>query len=87
MKRITKSVTALFMVLVVCSLSIINAFAANDPVQNVSYSYSEKGNCTVDYGGAVYVSNSYNITHRFTVNGRIATCTWSLNSTPVKGYI
>ena len=75
------------MVLVVCSLSIINAFAANDPVQNVSYSYSEKGNCTVDYGGAVYVSNSYNITHRFTVNGRIATCTWSLNSTPVKGYI
>ena len=39
------------MVLVVCSLSIINAFAANDPVQNVSYSYSETGNCTVDYGG------------------------------------
>lgn len=85
MKRITKSVTALFMVLVVCSLSIINAFAANDPVQNVSYSYSETGDCTVDYGGAVYVSNSYNITHRFTVNGRIATCTWSLNSTPSKG--
>ena len=80
MKRITKSVTALLMVLVVCSLSIINAFAANDPVQNVSYSYSETGNCTVDYGGAVYVSNSYNITHRFTVNGRIATCTWSLNT-------
>ena len=85
MKRITKSVTALFMVLVVCTLSIINAFAANDPVQNVSYSYSETGDCTVDYGGAVYVSNSYNITHRFTVNGRIATCTWSLNSTPSKG--
>ncbi|MBR1483712.1 MAG: Cna B-type domain-containing protein [Ruminococcus sp.] len=85
MKRITKSVTALFMVLVVCSLSIINAFAANDPVQNVSYSYSETGNCTVDYGGIVYVSNSYNCTHRFTVNGRIATCTWSLNSTPSKG--
>lgn len=85
MKRITKSISALFMVLVVCSLSIINAFAANDPVQNVSYSYSETGNCTVDYGGAVYVSNSYNITHRFTVNGRIATCTWSLNSTPSKG--
>lgn len=85
MKRITKSVTALFMVLVVCSLSIINAFAANDPVQNVSYSYSETGNCTVDYGGFVYVSNSYNCTHRFTVNGRIATCTWSLNSTPSKG--
>ena len=73
------------MVLVVCSLSIMTAFAANDPVQNVSYSYSETGNCTVDYGGAVYVSNSYNITHRFTVNGRIATCTWSLNSTPSKG--
>lgn len=73
------------MVLVVCSLSIINAFAANDPVQNVSYSYSETGNCTVDYGGFVYVSNSYNCTHRFTVNGRIATCTWSLNSTPSKG--
>ena len=85
MKRITKSVSALFMVLVVCSLSIINAFAANDPVQNVSYSYSETGNCTVDYGGIVYVSNSYNCTHRFTVNGRIATCSWSLNSTPSKG--
>ena len=85
MKRITKSVTALFMVLVVCSLSIMTAFAANDPIQSRSYSYSETGNCTVDYGGAVYVSNSYNITHRFTVNGRIATCTWSLNSTPSKG--
>lgn len=85
MKRITKSVTALFMVLVVCSLSIMTAFAANDPIQSRSYSYSETGNCTVDYGGAVYVSNSYNITHRFTVNDRIATCTWSLNSTPSKG--
>ena len=73
------------MVLVVCSLSIMTVFAANDPIQSRSYSYSETGNCTVDYGGAVYVSNSYNITHRFTVNDRIATCTWSLNSTPSKG--
>lgn len=86
MKRIMKSVTAAFMILVVFALSIITVFAVSyDPVQNVSYSYSEKGDCTVDYGDAVWVSSNYTYTHRFTVNGRIATCSWSTNSTPSKG--
>ena len=86
MKRITKSVTAVFMVLVVFALSIITVIAASyDPVQNVSYSYSETGNCTVDYGGTIYYSSTYLTTYRFTVNGNIATCAWASNKTPDKG--
>ena len=86
MKRIVKSVTAIFMVHVVFALSIITVIAASyDPIQNVSYSYSEKGNCTVDYGGTIYYSSAYLTTCRFTVNSRIATCVWATNPTPNKG--
>ena len=86
MKRIAKSVTASFMIIVIFALSIITVLAASyDPIQNVSYSYSEKGNCTVDYGGTIYYSSAYLTTCRFTVNGRIATCVWATNPTPNKG--
>ena len=86
MKRIVKSVTASFMIIVIFALSIITVLAvAYDPVQNVSYSYSEKGDCTVDYGDSIWVNEYYTYTHRFTVNGKIATCSWSTNSTPSKG--
>lgn len=86
MKRITKSVTSLLMVLIVFALSIITVIAASyDPIQNVSYSYSEKGDCTVDYGDSIWVNEYYTYTHRYTVNGKIATCSWSTNDSPSKG--
>lgn len=86
MKRIIKSVTAVFMILVVFALSIITVIAASyDPIQNVSYSYSETGNCTVDYGDSIWVNEYYTYTHRYTVNGKIATCSWSTNDSPSKG--
>ena len=85
MKRIIKIPIAIIMMLMVVTSSVLTAFAANDGVQGVSYSYSEKGDCTVDYGDAVWVSSNYTYTHRFTVNGKIATCSWSTNSTPSKG--
>ena len=85
LKRIMKSVTASFMILVVFALSIITVIAASDPIQNVSYSYSETGNCTVDYGDSIWVNEYYTYTHRYTVNGKIATCSWSTNDAPSKG--
>ena len=85
MKRIMKSVTASFMILVIFALSIITVIAASDPIQNVSYSYSETGNCTVDYGDSIWVNEYYTYTHRYTVNGKIATCSWSTNDAPSKG--
>ena len=86
MKRIVKSVTASFMIIVIFALSIISVFAVSyDPIQSVSYSYSEKGDCTVDYGDVIWESNAHAINYRFTVNGKIATCTWSTNYPPKKG--
>lgn len=86
MKRIVKSVTASFMIIVIFALSIITVLAvAYDPVQNVSYSYSDTGNCTVDYGDSIWVNEYYTYTHRYTVNGKIATCSWSTNDSPSKG--
>ena len=86
MKRIVNSVTAFFMIIVIFALSIITVLAvAYDPVQNVSYSYSDTGNCTVDYGDSIWVNEYYTYTHRYTVNGKIATCSWSTNDSPSKG--
>ena len=74
------------MVCVTLVLSIVTVLAvAYDPVQDVSYSYSEKGDCTVDYGGTIYYSSTYLTTCRFTINDRIATCVWATNPTPNKG--
>ena len=85
MKRIIKIPIAIIMMLIVVTSSVLTAFAANDGVQGVSYSYAEKGDCTVDYGDSIWVNEYYTYTHRFTVNGRIATCSWSTNNTPSKG--
>ena len=86
MKKIIKCVTASLMVCVILALSIVTVIAVSyDPIQNVSYSSSETGNCTVDYGSTIYYSSTYLATHRFTVNGKIATCAWATNSTPDKG--
>ena len=86
MKKIIKCVTAALMVCVILILSIVTVLAvAYDPVQNISYSYSETGNCTVDYGDSIWVNEYYTYTHRYTVNGRIATCSWSTNDAPSKG--
>ncbi len=85
MKRITKSVTALFMAVIIAALSIATVFAdSSDPVQKKSYSYSEKGNCTVEHGGDIYYSSTYLITCRFKVNDNIAVCAWANNSTPAE---
>ena len=81
MKRIFKIPIAIIMMLMVVTSSVLTAFAANDGVQGVSYSYAEKGDCTVDYGDSIWVNEYYTYTHRFTVNGRIATCSWSTNNT------
>lgn len=85
MKRIIKIPIAIIMILMVVTSSVLTAFAANDGVQGVSYSYAEKGDCTVDYGDSIWVNEYYTYTHRFTVNGKIATCSWSTNNTPSKG--
>lgn len=86
MKKIIKCVTAALMVCVIFFLSIVTVLAvAYDPIQNVSYSYSEKGDCTVDYGDSIWVNEYYTYTHRYTVNGKIATCSWSTNDAPSKG--
>ena len=85
MKRIFKIPIAIIMMLMVVTSSVLTAFAANDGVQGVSYSYAEKGDCTVDYGDSIWVNEYYTYTHRFTVNGKIATCSWSTNNTPSKG--
>lgn len=74
MKRIIKIPITIIMMLMVVTSSVLTAFAANDGVQGVSYSYAEKGDCTVDYGDSIWVNEYYTYTHRFTVNGRIATC-------------
>ena len=85
MKRIIKIPIAIIMMLLVLSSSVLTAFAASDGVQGVSYSYTEKGDCTVDYGDTIYYSSTYLTTCRFTVNNRIATCVWANNPTPDKG--
>lgn len=82
LKRIFKSITSAFMIIIIFALSIVTTFAANDPVQGKSYSYSETGNCTVAYGGQIAYSASYLITRKFTVNGNAATCAWASNQTP-----
>ena len=86
MKKIIKCVTAALMVCLILVLSIVTVLAVvYDPVQNISYSYSETGNCTVDYGDSIWVNEYYTYTHRYTVNGKIATCSWSTNDAPSKG--
>ena len=85
MKRIIKIPIAIIMVLLITASTVLTAFAASDGVQGKSYSYTGKGDCTVDYGDAVWVSSNYTYTHKFYVNGKIATCCWSTNSTPSKG--
>ena len=76
------------MIFVIFALSIVTAFAGNDPYQGKYYSYSETGNCTVAYGAEIYYSSAYLSTRRFTVNGNIATCAWAVNQTPeAKTYI
>lgn len=82
MKKIMKSITSAFMIIVIFALSMVTTFAANDPVQGKSYSYSETGNCTVNYGGEIYYSASYLSTRQFTINGNAATCSWAANRTP-----
>ena len=86
MKKTFKGMVAAVMAVFVVVLSIVTAFAVEyDPIQNVTYSYSEKGDCTVDYGDVIWESNAQANNYRFTVNGRIATCTWSTNYPPEKG--
>ena len=86
MRKPFKRMIAAVMTIVVIALSIITAFAVEyDPVQNKSYSYSEKGDCTVNNSGVVWVSSNYTYTHRYTVNGKIATCSWSTNNSPDDG--
>ena len=86
MRKIINCATAAMMVCVILLMSVVSVLAVSyDPVQSVSYSYSETGNCTVDYGGVIYYSSTYLITRRFTVNDRIATCVWATNPTPDKG--
>jgi len=86
LKKIIKCVTAALMVCLILVLSIVTVLAVvYDPVQNISYSYSETGNCTVDYGDSIWVNEYYTYTHRYTVNGKIATCSWSTNDAPSKG--
>ena len=86
MKKTFKGMIAAVMAVFVVVLSIVTAFAVEyDPIQNVTYSYSEKGDCTVDYGDVIWESNAQAVNYRFTVNGRIATCTWSTNYPPEKG--
>ncbi len=85
MKKIIKIPIAFIMVLMILTSNVLTAFAANDGIQGVSYSYAEKGDCTVDYGGTIYYSSTYLTTCRFTVNGKIATCVWATNPTPDKG--
>ena len=85
MQHFFKSTVALLMAVLMIAMTAIAANAAADGVQGKQYSYAAKGDCTVDYGDAVWVSSNYTYTHRFTVNGKIATCSWSTNSTPSKG--
>ena len=82
MKKIMKSITSAFLIIVIFALSMVTTFAANDPVQGKQYSYSETGDCTVSYGGEIYYSAAYLSTRQFTVNGNAATCSWASNKTP-----
>ena len=50
LKKIMKSITSAFLIIVIFALSMVTTFAANDPVQGKQYSYSETGDCTVSYG-------------------------------------
>lgn len=85
MKKILKSTASVIMAVVIIALSIMTAFAVQYDGNNITYSYSERGDCTVVVGDEIWVSNAYVMSHKFTVNGRVAACTWSLNSTPDSG--
>ena len=75
----------MIMALLVMMSTVLTAFAASDGVQGKTYSYALKGDCSVDYGDRVYMSNYDAYTNKFTINGRIATCVWGTNPTPSRG--
>lgn len=85
MRRIAKSFSTVLFALLVIAMSMMPAFAVQYDNNDISYSYSEKGDCTLAIGDAIWVSDNYVRSHKFTVNGRTATCCWSLNSTPTAG--
>lgn len=85
MKRIMKRTIAAIIAVVVVALSIVIAFAVQYDNNSISYSYSEKGDCTVTIGDLYYVSNDYIESHEFEINGRVAVCAWGVNPTPDEG--
>lgn len=85
MKRIMKRTIVAIIAVVVVALSIVTAFAVQYDNNSISYSYSEKGDCTVTIGDLYYVSNDYIESHEFEINGRIAVCAWGVNPTPDEG--
>ena len=59
MKRTLKRTITAIIAVVVASLSVITAFAVQYDNNNITYSYSETGDCTVVVGDTYYVSNDY----------------------------
>lgn len=58
-KRTLKRTITAIMAVVVTALSVITAFAVQYDNNNITYSYSETGDCTVVVGDTYYVSNDY----------------------------
>lgn len=85
MRKFAKSLTALLLVAVVFAMSMVSAFAVEYDHNDITYSYSEKGDCTVVVGDVYYASNSYIQSNEFEVNGRVAVCAWGVNPTPTAG--
>ena len=85
MRKFAKTLSAITLIVLVIVMSMIPAFAVQYDNNDISYSYSEKGDCTVTIGDLYYVSNDYIPSHEFEINGRTAVCAWGVNPTPAAG--
>lgn len=85
MKKPIKRVTAAIIAAVIAVLSMVTVFAVQYDNNDISYSYSEKGDCTVVVGDVYYCSNDYIQSNEFEINGHVAVCAWGVNPTPTAG--
>ena len=85
MKKTLKRSMTFIMAVVVIVLSIVTVFAVQYDNNNITYSYSETGDCTVVVGDTYYVSNDYIESNEFEINGHVAVCAWGVNPTPTAG--
>ena len=71
-KKPIKRVTAAIIAAVIAVLSMVTVFAVQYDNNDISYSYSEKGDCTVVVGDVYYCSNDYIQSNEFEINGHVA---------------